>query len=396
MRIKILGDCYYCVSGLPVSRPNHAYNCVNMGLQMIEAISYHRTTLAATSWQDIDGYDGIVLVTAPDQEVSQKVLRDAIAEALKYDASLTTELAVIPLPSLNSKLVHSPTGPIDPDYGDVRAFKKAAAAGIKRALKSGVITPLLVLEEHPRFQRAELPIQLRESGSSKAQPVHMMGVITNDMEKTKKLIHIADILESGRRVACDIGDADPERMTPQRVEQYVRSIFSDGIIKLDVISDLQQLKKEFPLFEPVNRAASVVERHRGRIIFLEYDPKDNVTETLYLVGKGVTYDTGGADVKTGGYMRGMSRDKCGAAAVAGFMEMVEQLQPKHIRVVAAMSMVRNSIGSNSYVADEVITARSGKRVRIVNTDAEGRMVMADVLCKILDQGLQIQQSDGMD
>jgi len=56
MRIKILGDCYYCVSGLPVSRPNHAYNCVNMGLQMIDAIrwgsnkiQYNKTTLQTSS-----------------------------------------------------------------------------------------------------------------------------------------------------------------------------------------------------------------------------------------------------------------------------------------------------------------------------------------------------------
>lgn len=81
-------------------------------------------------------------------------------------------------------------------------------------------------------------------------------------------------------------------------------------------------------------------------------------------------------------MLGMSRDKCGAAAVAGFMQVVRLLQPKNIRVVAGLSMVRNSIGSNGYVADEVLTCRSGKRLRVINTDAEGRMVMADVLCKV--------------
>lgn len=81
-------------------------------------------------------------------------------------------------------------------------------------------------------------------------------------------------------------------------------------------------------------------------------------------------------------MAGMSRDKCGAAAVAGFFKVVSALKPKNIRVVGALSMVRNSIGSNGYVADELITARSGKLVRVGNTDAEGRMVMADVLCKV--------------
>lgn len=97
---------------------------------------------------------------------------------------------------------------------------------------------------------------------------------------------MAQILESGRRVACDIGDCDPERMAPPKVEEYVTKLFANSNIKLNVISDEQVIKQDFPLFEAVNRAASVVERHRGRIIFLEYNPPETVKETLYFVGKG--------------------------------------------------------------------------------------------------------------
>ena len=93
-----------------------------------------------------------------------------------------------------------------------------------------------------------------------------------------------------------------------------------------------------------------------------------------LVGKGITYDTGGVDIKVGGSMAGMSRDKCGAANVAGFLKVVSLLNPKNVKVVGAMAMVRNSIGSNAYVSDEIITSRAGVRIRVVNTDAEGRMV----------------------
>lgn len=64
----------------------------------------------------------------------------------------------------------------------------------------------------------------------------------------------------------------------------------------------------------------MVERHRGRVIYLTYEPQ-KATETLLLVGKGVTYDTGGLDIKVGGAMQSMSRDKCGAAAVAGFLKV---------------------------------------------------------------------------
>lgn len=67
--------------------------------------------------------------------------------------------------------------------------------------------------------------------------------------------------------------------------------------------------------------------------------------------------------------------------------MVNLLQPPTVKAVAALCVVRNSVGENSYVSDEVITAKSGTRVRIGNTDAEGRLVMADALCHIKEMAL---------
>jgi leucyl aminopeptidase len=65
----------------------------------------------------------------------------------------------------------------------------------------------------------------------------------------------------------------------------------------------------------------VIERHRGSVVWLEYKGEGKLDKSLLLVGKGVTYDTGGADIKAGGVMAGMSRDKCGAAAIAGFFQV---------------------------------------------------------------------------
>lgn len=213
------------------------------------------------------------------------------------------------------------------------------------------------------------------------QKLEYIGVAASSSDKTETLIKTALILDEGVRVARDIADADPERMSPPKVRDYVQQIFKDSsvTVKVEEIS-----KANYPLFEAVNRAASDIERHRGCVIFLEYNPPDSskIKDTLLFVGKGVTYDTGGADIKAGGVMAGMSRDKCGAAAVAGFMRVVNLLKPKDVRVISAMSMVRNSVGSNAYVSDEIIKARSGALVRIGNTDAEGRMVMADVLCEV--------------
>jgi|TARA_Y100000758_G_scaffold297693_1_gene257955 leucyl aminopeptidase len=102
------------------------------------------------------------------------------------------------------------------------------------------------------------------------------------------------------------------------------------------------------------------------------------------VGKGLVYDTGGADLKVGGYMAGMSRDKGGAASVAGFMKAVADYQPKGVKVISYLAVVRNSIGSDCFVPDEIITSREGVRVRIGNTDAEGRLAMGDLLSEMKD------------
>lgn len=75
-------------------------------------------------------------------------------------------------------------------------------------------------------------------------------------------------------------------MAPPKVEDYVRNLFKGSSIKLEVVSDIQQITKEYPLFEAVNRAASSQERHKGRLIFLEYQPPEDTKETLFLVGKG--------------------------------------------------------------------------------------------------------------
>ncbi|XP_017770642.1 PREDICTED: putative aminopeptidase W07G4.4 [Nicrophorus vespilloides] len=345
------------------------------------------------------GYDAIVHIHWPQQKEHHSKLQSALAGALKRDPSLASEVAILSSDLPAGRIVLSSAGPLDPDYDDVRSFRDAAYKGVKRALKAGVKKPLIHLQGHPDYEDAELvtllgalealhvPIQIRELKPENLPKIEQLGVVHADATKGSKLIELAKALEAGRRVARDIGDADPERMAPPKVQQYLEEAFKESSISLKVIEDEKEFAENYPLFEAVNRAASVVQRHRGRIIFMEYVPSGEVKETVMLVGKGVTYDTGGADIKAGGIMAGMSRDKCGAAAVAGFMKVVDLLKPKNVKIVSGLSMVRNSVGSNCYVADELIKARSGALVRVGNTDAEGRMVMADVLCRMKELAL---------
>jgi leucyl aminopeptidase len=300
------------------------------------------------------------------------------------------------------RLILSPTGPLNRDFDDIRRFTDAAEAGTKRAIGAGVKKLLVVCPEYQEYPTAQLvvllgalqaaykPLELRELKNQEKRKLELVGLwsdaVTDAHEKT---VRLAAAVEAGRSVARDIAGSDPERMTPGRTAEYVRQVFPSGKsnIKVDVIESVDTIKKEYPFVDAVNRAANVVPRHQSRIIKLLYQGEGPVEETLLFVGKGVTIDTGGIDVKKDGAMVGMSRDKSGAAAVAGFFKVLDELKPKGLKVIGTLSMVRNSVGPESYTCDEILTARSGRRVRVVNTDAEGRMIMLDPLCELKEQAL---------
>lgn len=295
------------------------------------------------------------------------------------------------------RVVYAPIGELD-DFDDVRAYARAAGRAVARAIKAGARRPILVLPAagSGRFAHAALsallgalhelyvPIQLREDLPERRQQIDEMGVwSTDDGQTALAAWEHAQSIERARFVARDIGGGDPERMSPPNVQQYVQQLFAGRVgISVRVVDAVGELERGYPLFAAVNRAAAAVTRHRGSIVFVEYTPPKASRKSLLLVGKGVTYDTGGADIKAGGVMAGMSRDKCGAAAVAGFMQLVADRQPADVAVVGVLCLVRNSVGEECYVSDEVITARSGVRVRVGNTDAEGRMCMADALYEV--------------
>lgn len=288
------------------------------------------------------------------------------------------------------RLVLAPTGALDRDYDDVRRFADAARAGIRRVRDAGAKAPLLLVtgtRDGGAYARAHdvallgaldglwAPLEAREArGDIAVEPITHIGMVGS-----KETAHLITALELGRRLTRDLGGTEPERTRPEAFAALCVDAFEGTGVKVDVIDDLDALHAGYPLMMSVARASLVVPRHRPRVLRLEYVPEGEVDETLLFAGKGVTYDTGGADLKTDGHMAGMSRDKLGAAAVAGFVRAVASLAPRGVRVVAEIGLVRNSIGADAFVSDEIITSHAGARVRIGNTDAEGRLVLADLL-----------------
>jgi leucyl aminopeptidase len=111
---------------------------------------------------------------------------------------------------------------------------------------------------------------------------------------------------------------------------------------------------------------------------MKYQGKEDWNDAFGLVGKGVTYDTGGYSIKSVTNMVDMKTDMGGAASVIGAMEIIAQVKPKE-NVVAVIASTDNYIGPNAMVPDDVIVSLSGKTIEIKNTDAEGRLTLADAI-----------------
>ncbi len=233
------------------------------------------------------------------------------------------------------------------------------------------------------FDGTYATLQTREArGEATAEPIETLSFFFEGVGEAEAADAVAKAtaVELGRRVARDICSGDPERMAPPKAAEYVEAAFA-GLpnVTVTVEGDLPTIEKDYPLLASVCRASRKVPRHHPRVVTVTYTPAGGATKSTTIVGKGVTYDTGGADIKAGGIMAGMKRDKGGAAAAAGFLRTVAELQPEGGSYTALLGFVRNSVGTECYVGDEIITGHAGRSVLVVNTDAEGRMVMADLL-----------------
>ena len=116
-----------------------------------------------------------------------------------------------------------------------------------------------------------------------------------------------------------------------------------------------------------------------RFIVLEYDPGVAEAPTLVLVGKGITFDTGGISIKPSEGMHKMKGDMAGAAAVLGAMRAIGALRPA-VHVVALVPATENMPDAHAYKPGDVVRAMNGKTIEVHSTDAEGRMILADALC----------------
>lgn len=184
----------------------------------------------------------------------------------------------------------------------------------------------------------------------------------------------ARIISEATNFVRDIVNETPEIYTPQKMVQDAKD-FCLGSADIEcVVHDEHYLKSQnMNAFLAVNRASV----HPPRLIHLKYTPKNSIKRIVF-VGKGLTYDSGGLSLKPADYMVTMKSDKSGAAAAMGIIKAAAKMELP-FEIHAVLGATENMIGGNAYKPDDVLITRSGITVEVKNTDAEGRLVLADCL-----------------
>lgn len=170
-------------------------------------------------------------------------------------------------------------------------------------------------------------------------------------------------------------------LTATDMANYAQELAAKYDFEAEILEKDDMLKLGMGALLAVNQGSA----EPPKMIVLKYQGKEEWTDVIGLVGKGITFDTGGYSIKPKDGIVGMKTDMGGAAAVLGAMEVIGELRPEQ-NVVAVIPSTDNMVSGLAFKPDDVITSMSGKTIEVLNTDAEGRLVLADAMTYAKHQG----------
>ena len=201
--------------------------------------------------------------------------------------------------------------------------------------------------------------------------------ISKDIQKEfEEAVSVCDAVNLTR----DFVNTTPDDFYPSIMAAEAVKIAKNNELECRILDEDYLAQNGMEAMLAVGRAS----RHKSKLIHLTYKPKKKATKKIVLVGKGLTYDSGGLSLKPSDFMVSMKSDKSGGSTVLGIMSTISALNLP-IEVHGIVGAVENMIGGDAYKPDDVLTAKNGTTIEVRNTDAEGRLVLADCLCYAQDE-----------
>uniref|UniRef100_UPI0040479950 leucyl aminopeptidase n=1 Tax=Aliarcobacter sp. TaxID=2321116 RepID=UPI0040479950 len=204
-------------------------------------------------------------------------------------------------------------------------------------------------------------------------------VVDKKTEKLEKILKESKIISKAVNKTRTMVNTAPADFYPSVMADIAQELAKDADISCEVHGEKFLEKNKMMAMHSVGRASI----HESKLIHLSYKPK-NATKKIVLVGKGLTYDSGGLSLKPSDFMVTMKSDKSGGCAVLSTLWAIAKLQLP-FEVHGIVGAVENMIGGNAYKPDDILKAKNGKTIEVRNTDAEGRLVLADCLCYAQDE-----------
>lgn len=238
---------------------------------------------------------------------------------------------------------------------------------------SSLIEPVLSVSQIVEGCKMSL-YKFEKYKSKKENNIPDLTILVSKSEKISKAIKIAEIVSDGAIYAKNIANLPPNECIPATLANFARIISKKNNMKCTIISKNELKKKGFGGITAVGQGS----KNEPKLIILEYSHNSRNKKPVVLVGKAVTFDTGGISLKPGEKMDEMKFDKCGGCTVIGIMKAVSELKLP-INLVGIIPSVENMPGGESYRPGDIIKLYSGKTAEILNTDAEGRLILADAL-----------------
>ena len=202
-----------------------------------------------------------------------------------------------------------------------------------------------------------------------------------DSKEVETALHIGSAFGSGVNSARTLVNTPGNLLTSTKLAEYALELAERYNFEVEILDKEEMEHLGMGALLAVNQGSV----EPPKMIVLKYNGKEDWKDVIGLVGKGITFDTGGYSLKPKDGIVGMKTDMGGAAAVLGAMEIIGEIKPEQ-NVVAVIPSTDNMVSGAAFKPDDVITSMSGKTIEVLNTDAEGRLALADGMTYAKHQG----------
>jgi len=278
------------------------------------------------------------------------------------------------------------------DIANLNKATKAAAKALKSSTLSSVslyladafdkktvqsaVTQMIIAYADNEYQLLDYKSEKKDPSKLDAINIAFTKASKKDTENAEQGILHGSSIAKGMKLSRDLANHPGNVCTPTYIADEAKTVAKDySSIKIEILEESDMEKLGMGSFLSVSKGSD----EPGKMIVLEYQgAKDKKQAPIALVGKGITFDTGGISLKPGANMDEMKFDMCGAAGMLGTLKACAEMKLP-LNVVVVLAAAENMPSGRASKPGDIVTSMAGKTIEVLNTDAEGRLVLCDAL-----------------